>query len=267
MSAPANALTRILAYKRDEVAALKARVSAADLTAKARDQAPPRGFLTALRIEKAAGRLGLIAEIKRASPSAGLIREDFDPAWLAASYASGGATCLSVLTDEPSFQGDPAYVGAAQSACSLPVLRKDFMIDPIQVAEARAMGADAILVILAAVDDTLAKDLMAKAADWGMDALVEVHDAGEMRRARGLGASMVGVNNRDLTRMVTDLATTEALSALAPPGALLVTESGVRTPADVARLSAAGADAFLIGESLMRQPDPGVAARSLFAHP
>jgi indole-3-glycerol phosphate synthase len=258
-------LADIAAYKRDEVAARKARRSAAEVEAAARAQDAPRGFRAALQRAHVPGRLALIAEIKKASPSKGLIRADFDPPALARAYAAGGAACLSVLTDGPSFQGADGYLTAARAATALPCLRKEFLVDPWQVAESRALGADAILVILAMVDDPLAGDLMRTARAFGMDVLVEVHDAAEMARAGRLGADLVGVNNRDLRSFVTDLAVTERLAALAPAGALLVTESGVFTPADAARLERSGAAAMLVGESLMRQADVAVATRALLA--
>jgi indole-3-glycerol phosphate synthase len=254
-------LERIAAYKRDEVAARKVsrpRVSVDGVS-------QPRGFRAALAHAHSPGRLALIAEIKKASPSKGLIRADFDPPALARAYEAGGAACLSVLTDTPSFQGADGFLTAARDATALPCLRKEFLVDPWQVAESRALGADAILVILAMVDDRLAAELMAEARRLGMDALVEVHDAAEMARAGALGADLVGVNNRDLRTFVTDLAATERLAAAAPPGALLVTESGIASPADVARLERAGAAAMLVGESLMRQTDVATATRALLA--
>jgi len=256
-------LSRIAAYKRDEVAARKAVHSLAELEAQARDASDPRGFRAALERAHAPGRLALIAEIKKASPSKGLIREDFDPPALARAYEAGGAACLSVLTDAPSFQGHETFLVAAREATALPCIRKDFLVDPWQVAESRALGADAVLVILAICDDTLASDLMAAARAHGMDVLVEVHDAAEMARATGLGADLVGVNNRDLRTFEVDLAVTERLAAAAPPEALLVTESGIFSPVDAARLERSGARAMLVGESLMRQTDVAQATRVL----
>ncbi len=256
-------LSRIADYKREEVVARKALRGLGDLDVEIRLATPPRGFRAALERAHAPGRLALIAEIKKASPSKGLIREDFDPPALARAYQAGGAACLSVLTDEPSFQGADRYLAEARAVTSLPCLRKEFLVDPWQVAESRALGADAILVILAMVDDALAAELMDAARAYGMDALVEVHDADEMARARNLGADLVGVNNRDLRTFLTDLSATERLAAEAPPGALLVTESGINTTADAARLEASGARAMLVGESLMRQADVAAATRVL----
>jgi indole-3-glycerol phosphate synthase len=258
-------LQKIAAYKREEVAERKAARSQAAVEAAAKAADAPRGFHAALQRAHAPGRLALIAEIKKASPSKGLIRADFDPPALAKAYQAGGAACLSVLTDTPSFQGADAYLSAARAATALPCLRKEFLVDPWQVAESRALGADAILVILAMVDDALAGELMAAARDFGMDALVETHDADELARAGALGADLVGVNNRDLRTFVTDLAVTERLATEAPAGALLVTESGIFTPADVVRLERSGAKAMLVGESLMRQADVTAATRALLA--
>ena len=256
-------LARIAEYKRADVAERKARRSQTSVEVDAASASPPRGFKAALERARAPGRLALIAEIKKASPSKGLIRADFDPPALACAYAEGGAACLSVLTDAPSFQGADAYLQAARGAVALPCLRKDFLVDPWQVAESRALGADAILVIMAMVDDGLAAELMAEARRFGMDALVEVHDDAEMARAASLGAELIGVNNRDLRSFVTDLAVTERLAPRSPAGALLVTESGVFGPEEAARMAACGASAMLVGESLMRQPDVANATRAL----
>jgi len=258
-----DTLARIAAYKRDEVASRKAARPLAAVEAAAREVSHPRGFRAALERAHAPGRLALIAEIKKASPSRGVIREDFDPPALARAYQDGGAACLSVLTDTPSFQGADDYLVVARMATELPCLRKEFLVDPWQVAESRALGADAVLVILAMVDDTLASDLMEAARAHGMDALVEVHDEAEMARAAGLKADMVGVNNRSLRTFEVDLAVTERLAAAAPAGALLVTESGIFSPADAARLERSGARAMLVGESLMRQADVAQATRAL----
>lgn len=255
-----SVLERIVAYKRDEVASRKKALPHTELEAAIRKHTQPRGFKRALRN---ADGPALIAEIKKASPSKGLIRQDFDPPALAEDYADGGATCLSVLTDAPSFQGHEDFLIAARKACVLPVLRKDFMIDEWQVAESRAIGADAILIIMAAVDDGLASNLHDTAEAFGMDALVEVHDEREMTRALRMGFKLIGVNNRSLATFETDLGVTERLAAMAPNEVLLVSESGVVTHEDIIRLSAAGARAFLVGESLMRQNDVEAATRAL----
>lgn len=256
-------LAKIAAYKRDEVTDRKRRRTLAALESAARNASSPRGFKAALAARHAPGKLSLIAEIKKASPSKGLIRADFDPPALARAYEAGGAACLSVLTDGPSFQGADPYLIDARAAVGLPCIRKDFLVDPWQVAESRALGADAILVILAMIDDVLAAELMSEAARLGMDALVEVHDEAEMDRAGALGSTLVGINNRDLKSFVVDLAVTERLAAQAPKDALLVTESGIFVHDDVVRMEAAGATAMLVGESLMRQADVAGATRAL----
>ena len=258
-------LEKIAAYKRADVAARKAARPHAETEQAALAASPPRGFRRALEAAHAPGRLALIAEIKKASPSKGLIRADFDPPALARAYAKGGAACLSVLTDQPSFQGHDDYLVAAREAVALPCIRKDFLVDPWQVAESRALGADCVLVILSMVDDSLAADLLSEAARFGMDALVETHDEAEMARAARLGATLVGVNNRSLRTFEVDLSNTERLALAAPENALLVTESGIFTPADVARLERCGAKAMLVGESLMRQADVEAATRALLA--
>jgi indole-3-glycerol phosphate synthase len=256
-------LAKIAAYKREDVADRKRRRTFAQVDAAARSANGPRGFKAALEAAHGPGKLSLIAEIKKASPSKGLIRADFDPPALARAYAAGGAACLSILTDAPSFQGADGYLIDARAAVALPCIRKDFLVDPWQVAESRALGADAILVILAMIDDALAADLMAEAARLGMDALVEVHDEAEMDRAGKLGSTLVGINNRDLKSFVVDLAVTERLAAQAPKDALLVTESGLFIAADAVRMEAAGAKAMLVGESLMRQADVTAATKAL----
>lgn len=255
-----SVLKRIIAYKRDEVAVRKTQLSQSDIDAAIRTRTQPRGFRLALLQQTGPA---LIAEIKKASPSKGLIRADFDPSFLARAYADGGAACLSVLTDAPSFQGHEDFLIAARKACALPVLRKDFMIDEWQVAESRSIGADAILIIMAAVDDALASDLNDAADAFGMDALVEVHDEAELGRALRLGFKLIGVNNRSLATFETDLTITERLAKLTPTDVVLVAESGIVTHADVERLQTAGARGFLVGESLMRQDDVKTATRSL----
>ena len=255
-------LAEICATKRAEVAARKPLASLGALAARAAAQTLPRGFEAALRA-KAANGFALIAEVKKASPSKGLIRANFDPAAHAAAYQAGGAACLSVLTDAPYFQGHEDYLIAARAACELPVLRKDFMVDPWQVAEARSIGADAILIIVAALDDALMAEIEAAALDCGMDVLVEVHNKAEMERAARLKSRLIGVNNRDLKRFVTDLAVTERLALLAPAGTLLISESGINSHADLLRLEASGIRTFLVGESLMRQTDITAATQRL----
>lgn len=258
----ADTLAKILAYKADEVAARKKARTVSEVEAGAKAAPKVRPFAASLVAQAKLG-FALIAEIKKASPSRGLIREDFDPAALAKAYADGGATCLSVLTDKPSFMGDEPFLVAAREACALPVLRKDFMIDVWQIAESRALGADAILVIMAAVDDALARDLVAAAAAWGMDALIECHDRAEVERALRLDAKLIGVNNRDLRTFETKLETTEILAPLVQEDRLLVAESGLFTTADLARLAKCGAHAFLVGEALMRQRDVAAATKQL----
>jgi indole-3-glycerol phosphate synthase len=258
-----DTLSAILAYKRDEVRGRRAARSWRDIEDQARAQPAPRGFADALASAADGGRYPLIAEIKKASPSKGLIRADFDPSALARAYAEGGATCLSVLTDGPSFQGADAYLGAARAAVALPALRKDFMVDPWQIVESRALGADAVLVIMAAVDDALASDLVATAHAHGMDVLVECHDAAEVARALRLPCGLIGVNNRNLRTFETRLETTEELAPLVPSDRRLVAESGIADVRDLQRLWRAGAGAFLVGESLMRQYDVAAATRRL----
>ncbi|QEE35734.1 indole-3-glycerol phosphate synthase TrpC [Octadecabacter sp. SW4] len=259
-------LDKIKAYKLEEVAARQAARPLTDVEDAARAASPTRGFADRL-VEASREGYGLIAEIKKASPSKGLIRADFDPAALADAYATGGATCLSVLTDTPSFQGADDYLIAARNACDLPVLRKDFMYDTYQVAEARAMGADCILIIMASVSDTQAIELEEAAIAWGMDVLIEVHDAPELERATALKSPLMGINNRNLKTFETTLDTTRTLSKLVPADRVIVCESGLTTPEELAEMAMYGARCFLIGESLMRQDDVAAATRTLIANP
>jgi indole-3-glycerol phosphate synthase len=262
-----DTLARICADKRAEVARRKAALPEAALCRRAVAADRPRGFARALKNAVAQGGYGLIAEIKKASPSKGLIRADFSPPDLARAYASGGAACLSVLTDAPYFQGADEHLVQARAACALPVLRKDFMLEPWQILESRALGADCILVIMAAVDDATARDLVQAAMVLGMDALAEVHGAVELDRALKLPAKLIGINNRDLKTFKTDLAVTEALAPRVPKDRVLVAESGLSAPADLARMARAGARCFLVGEALMRQADVAQATRALLARP
>jgi len=259
-----DVLKKILRVKTQEVAERAGRRAIGELMRAAQDAAPPRGFFDSLRGRIEAGDPAVIAEIKKASPSKGVLREDFDPAAIAASYARCGAACLSVLTDEQFFQGADRYLQQARGVCELPVLRKDFVIDPYQVYEARALGADCILLIVAALEDDRLRDLARLADELGMDALVEVHDRGELERALAMPGRLVGVNNRDLRTFHTDLQTTLDLLQRMPDDRLVVTESGIHTPADVARMREHGVHAFLVGEAFMKAPDPGAKLAELF---
>jgi indole-3-glycerol phosphate synthase len=262
-----DVLAEICTAKRAHVAQAKAALSENALLARLADAPPARPFAAALEQHLAEGRYGLIAEIKKASPSAGLIRRDFDPCALARAYAAGGASCLSVLTDGPYFQGSDDDLRAARGAVELPVLRKDFLLDPYQILESRHIGADCVLLIMAALSDPLASELAAAAAEFGLDVLAEVHEGDELDRALRLGVRMIGINNRDLKTLRTDLATTERLAPEVPADRLVVAESGMRRPEDLDRLAAAGARCFLVGETLMREPDPAAATRRLLRLP
>jgi indole-3-glycerol phosphate synthase len=258
-------LEKIASYKRDEVKAAKAQRPLRNLIAQARDAAPPRGFRAALETARRSKKPGLIAEIKKASPSQGVIRADFDPERIARAYERGGATCLSVLTDVPSFQGAHEDLSVARQATHLPVLRKDFMLDPYQIVQSRALGADCVLVIMAMVSDEIAAQLLGAAREWGMDAIVEVHDEDEMSRAQDFNATLVGINNRNLKTFVTDIETAVRLYPLAPSGSHVIAESGLSKPEHLTRLAKAGISSYLIGESLMRADNVEAATHSLLS--
>ncbi len=261
-----NVLSRIIADKRAYVVRRAKEVPVGRIAVKAANAQPPRGFANALALASGAG-YGLIAELKKASPSKGLIRENFNPAELATAYLAGGATCLSVLTDFPYFQGSDDYLVQASAAVDLPVLRKDFMIDTYQIVESRAMGADCVLLIMAALPDDRARDLMTVSIELGLDVLAEVHNEDELERALALGARLIGINNRDLTTLEVDLSTTERLAPRVPPDRIVVCESGIKDSADMERMAEAGARCFLVGESLMREHDVASATRALLTPP